>query len=109
MYKYDTISGKVLDYTQYCIDMEATNSLDSLQVYMDYQASHLYNISAVDASNFHHLYSTLQTNGSQAMMYCNHYFGYRGEEICTRSQIQDVLLDIFPLGNKSQDVEDEDD
>ena len=101
IYEYDSASGKIIDYTQYCIDMEVTNSLDSLQVYIDYQASQLYNISKIDAQNLHDLYTILQTNKSHAITYCNHYFGYRGNSMCTDSQIQDTILDIFPLGNKS--------
>ncbi|KAL5291313.1 SMPDL3B family protein [Megaselia abdita] len=55
LYKFETDSGQVLDYTQYYLDLDAANTLGEPNWTPEYNLTHQYGLSDITASSLHSL------------------------------------------------------
>ena len=72
-YLYHKTSNLLLDYQQYCVDLDQTNYYDKLIVYQDYQFSQLFNLPNISGKSFSNLLKTFKNKG--ALEYCQKYKG----------------------------------
>ena len=87
IYQYTTI---LLDYKQYCIDLDTTNTLNTLQVYLDYSFQKEYGLANITYDSYKLLLNQLKKNTTLALIYCKHYFNKK----CNISQVNSLISNI---------------
>ena len=73
-YFYHKTNNVLVDYRQYCVDLDKTNNENKLIVYLDYQFSHQYNLSNITGESYNHLLNRFK-NSENAIIYCKKYIG----------------------------------
>ena len=74
IYNYDRDYNTLLDYRQYCVNLDITNQQDQLQVYLDYTFSLEYGLPNITATSYKQLVALLNENDN-AIKYCEHFIG----------------------------------
>ncbi|XP_075163064.1 cyclic GMP-AMP phosphodiesterase SMPDL3A [Haematobia irritans] len=62
LYKFDTDSGQVLDYTQYYLDLQAANTLGEPNWVPEYNLTHYYALSDISAISLHNFVDRFTSN-----------------------------------------------
>ncbi|KAF6207953.1 hypothetical protein GE061_016402 [Apolygus lucorum] len=65
LYKFETSTGQVLDYTQYYLDLNIANSRDHAEWQQEYNLTYYYGLKEVTALSLHELASTFNERNSQ--------------------------------------------
>lgn len=97
IYEFEPIHHWLTDYTQYCIDLEASNILDTLQVYLSYRASSKLGLPNLSSLSYWNMYETLLNQPNRSLTYCQLYFGHlEAPNQCQESTIDSLLNEIKP-------------
>lgn len=61
LYKFETTTGQVLDYTQYYLDLSTANHLDNAEWRLEYNFTTFYGLPNISAASLHELAETFQS------------------------------------------------
>ena len=75
IYKYRRVTGELLDYHQYYIDLHETVVQDRIQIKSDYSFQAEYKQPDLSGESMWSLYQTMRSHPEVADAYCRHYWG----------------------------------
>jgi len=95
IYNYSQSANELVDYRQYCVDLDATNKADKLEVYLDYAFRDEYGLPDATSSSYGTLVSEMNSDDDVAMKYCVHYIGeHPVGKVCDLELAKQLVADV---------------